>query len=318
VKKQKILIIGHSAIPETGSEPGLTWNWAWEMSQFYRVILLTYPMKPKLVREYLANHDNPDLSIHWFPGSCRLDPWRQKRDHRTVRIHYWCWLKTVPREVDRILESEQIDLAHHVSWVSVGMPLAWKRWDIPFVWGPVGAAQKCALAHMKYFTTKDKLRELIRTVRIYSLPLSRTFRITAKRASLILTTNPETFRLVQGAGSRNIEMMFDNGISEDYFSKVEQALRCCDRKPPNNQIPLRLIWIGEFAPYKGFLLALDAAKILKNHHVAFELEVGGYGPEERRYSKSIHEAGLEKQITLIGRLSREQVIAKFRPPDLAP
>jgi len=29
----KVYIIGHAISPYRGSEPGFTWNWAWELSQ---------------------------------------------------------------------------------------------------------------------------------------------------------------------------------------------------------------------------------------------------------------------------------------------
>jgi hypothetical protein len=73
----KILIIGHACSPYAGSEPGLTWNWAWHLAADHDVWLIAHPHFRGPVEDYLARHPGSRLRVtgpHCPAGSTRGTP----------------------------------------------------------------------------------------------------------------------------------------------------------------------------------------------------------------------------------------------------
>ena len=60
----KILIVGHACGPGLGSEPGNTWNWAWQLSRTHEVWVIAHPEYKDRVDRFLAHQPNQRLHVH--------------------------------------------------------------------------------------------------------------------------------------------------------------------------------------------------------------------------------------------------------------
>ena len=87
----RVILVGHALSPRLGSEPGNTWNWAWELSQHVPVEVFAFPQYRKEVEEHLAENPNPRLKIRWVTLR-GFDPWRPEKGERGIRLHYLLWL----------------------------------------------------------------------------------------------------------------------------------------------------------------------------------------------------------------------------------
>ena len=82
----KILIIGHACSPYAGSEPGLTWNWAWHLAAENDVWLIAHPHFRGPVEEYLARHPRTRLRVHWAALPASIDPWNPVKGERGLNL----------------------------------------------------------------------------------------------------------------------------------------------------------------------------------------------------------------------------------------
>src|ERR1700761_7777076 len=119
----KVLIVGHACAPLLGSEPGSTWNWAWQMSSMHEVWVIAYPEFRSKVEEFLESHPNDRLHFVWVVPKNRLDYWTPGSNRETgVRFHYWLWLKEAYIEARLLDKKVRFDLVHHVSLSTIAVP----------------------------------------------------------------------------------------------------------------------------------------------------------------------------------------------------
>ena len=71
----RILLVGHGCNPYRGSEPGITWNWAWHLSEQHEVWLVTHPRSRDQIDRFLASNNRPTLNIHFVEVPQSIDPY---------------------------------------------------------------------------------------------------------------------------------------------------------------------------------------------------------------------------------------------------
>jgi colanic acid/amylovoran biosynthesis glycosyltransferase len=97
-----------------------------------------------------------------------------------------------------------------------------------------------------------------------------------------------------------------------YWKKI-QVVRCGldaaflegkTTPPPGNR---RLICVGRLCEQKGQLLLVEAAVLLKDKNIDFEIVLAGDGPMRQEIEATINSGGLEDRVTITGWLSGERV-----------
>ncbi|MGW1444420.1 glycosyltransferase family 4 protein [Serratia rhizosphaerae] len=74
----------------------------------------------------------------------------------------------------------------------------------------------------------------------------------------------------------------------------------------------RFIAVGRLVPKKGFATLIDAAGLLRDRGVGFQVDIIGSGVEQARLQAQIMRLGLAQQVALRGALPQEQVIPLLR------
>jgi hypothetical protein len=208
----KVLLVGHACCPDRGSEPGLTWNWAWHLSQIHEIHVLTHPQHREEIVAYLSKHPNPNLKFSWVTLPSFLDPWKPEKSDRGIRLHYLIWQYLVYREAEKLHLLNCFDIVHHVSWGTISAPPLLWRLPAPFIWGPVGGGQTCPSNFRHYFGEESR-SDFLRTLRIRLLPWLPPLRKAVKNSALLLATNDETSSLFKRAGGINVRYAYDNGVA---------------------------------------------------------------------------------------------------------
>ncbi|MDH3210629.1 MAG: glycosyltransferase [Burkholderiaceae bacterium] len=81
-------------------------------------------------------------------------------------------------------------------------------------------------------------------------------------------------------------------------------------REPVSTVPL-ILSVGRLREKKGLNTLIDACRLLHARRQAFCCEIIGYGEERDRLQAQIAQAGLSSQVRLLGKLPREQVIARY-------
>jgi glycosyltransferase involved in cell wall biosynthesis len=299
----KILIVGHACAPGLGSEPGFTWNWAWQMSRTHQVWVIAHPEFKDRVDSFLASHPNDRVQFIWVVPKSRFDYWTPGfNQERGIRLHYWLWLRAAYGEAAILYEKVHFDLVHHVSWSTIAVPPPFWKLRVPAVWGPIGGGQSFPPAFLSHLRHK-RIKEFLRSLNLLLLPFSPTLRRSLKSTRIVLATNLETKNLLERAGASRVALFLDCG--------VDRCLASPSPKAAGKQ--LTLLWAGRLEPQKGLAIALRAMAVCKYRES--RLLVAGSGSEQVQMEGLARSLGLSDRVEFLGRVPHETMEALFQSCD---
>jgi glycosyltransferase involved in cell wall biosynthesis len=302
---RNVLIVGHACCPFMGSEPGVTWNWATHLSAIHKVTVLTHPQFREQVEDYLQRNPNPNLCIRYVSLPRAIDPWVPTRSESGIGLHYLLWQYQALRDAKRLHAERKFDVVHHVSWTTVSaVPVLWKL-PIPFIWGPVGGAITAPIKFGQYFA-KAWPKELVRTMRIRSLPFFPGLRRAVKHTAVMFGTNNETLDFLRRAGGRDVRYLLDVGLTA-------RESHCLPAAPRDSRV-LRLLWAGRLEPRKALPLALDALAAVGDD-VQMHLTVAGDGPLRGEWEAKVASLGLQDRVSFLGKVPATDMPGLFAQSD---
>jgi glycosyltransferase involved in cell wall biosynthesis len=287
----KILLSAFSCEPGRGSEPGKSWNWAYELARAGHDAFLASTPMPGMNFVYIERPPIPT-----FAG-----PFRVLLQH--IR---WQWLALeAARDLDRRID---FDVVHHISFGSLHLGSQLWRLGKPFVFGPIGGGQVAPRGFRKYFRG-GWLPELVRSVVVrHFTGVLFAARATVSNADLVLVANQETSEWVRRLGGRHIEYMASGGISESLLADPSSR----HREPGEG---LKILWVGRLLPRKGLLLALEAlARVDRNLNI--RCTILGDGEQGRYLPQWIEALDLAGRVEWKGQVPWQDAMAAYRNHDV--
>jgi len=302
----KVLIVGHACCPDRGSEPGLTWHFAWHLSLVHEVWVMTDPQFRAEIERYLERRPNANLNFVWVGLPPRWDPRRTPGSDKGIRLHYLFWQRAVLREARQLHRKENFDVVHHLSWGTISAPPQLWRLPIPFVWGPIGGGQTTPPEFRRYFGS-GWAKEALRTLRVKIATRSPGLRRAVRESALILSTNPETTQALTAAGARQVHFFPNIGVPEQLMN-----YRPSDHATRHELI---ILWVGRLIPLKGLPLALEALSQV-DRSVAVRLRIIGEGPVRAEMEKLAQSLGVSDRVEFVGAVAWPQIMDYYREADV--
>lgn len=295
----KILISAYSCEPGRGSERGVGWNVAREVSKRHEVWVLTRPDESKeFIEAELSAHPNPNLHFVYFTLPFWKDSLRLGQSG-AMQLHYYLWQIQAYFIAKKLNQEIEFDLAHHVTFVKYSAPSLISFLPAPFVWGPVGGAESAPNSFRKEFSFRAKLyelaRDLIRTVGENDPLVS----LTIKNSSAIRATTQDTAQRLRVKGAKHVEILPEVGL-------LSEEIEILNKFPLPSEQPIRFISIGRLLHWKGFHLGLQA--FAKADIPEAEYWVVGDGPDDRNLKTLAQECHIEDKVKFWGRLRREDTL----------
>jgi len=296
----KVLMSAYSCRPGWGSEPGVGWRFATETARRHQVWVLVDQSNQPFIARHLTASENPRFLYHQVP----LWPCPEK-SHLGIQLHYYLWQRTMAPVVSRLHKEIGFDVVHHTNWARSWMPSGLAELDVPFVWGPIGAAESVPAGFSGGFAWRARLSERLRNAARRVACLDPALRRTARRASVALVTTGETREKVVSLGVRHTEQMGTVGFSED-------ELRNFRNLPAPDSSIFRAVCIGRLLHWKGFHLAIRGFARFHRQWPRSELWIVNDGPEEGRLKELARSVGAAEAVRFWGKLpSVEDVHAKL-------
>lgn len=247
----KVLLSAYACEPGRGTEPGVGWNTAWEMSKYHEVWVLTRPDDGKeAIEAELKLHPNPNLHFIYFTLPIFGSLWKQGGSI-TFLIHYYFWQIQAYFVARRLHEVIGFDISHHVTFVKYSAPSFLALLPIPFIFGPVGGAESAPNTFSKNFRWKGKIHEFLRGLSQWFGERDPFTRMTVRRSVLSWATTPETAERLVEMGAIRVEVLSQVGLLTEEIIRMEQL-------PVSDCAQLRFISIGRLLHWKGFDLGLRA------------------------------------------------------------
>ncbi|HTB83370.1 MAG TPA: glycosyltransferase family 4 protein, partial [Candidatus Sulfotelmatobacter sp.] len=287
----------YSCFPGQTSEPGNAWrviNEALKEHEVWAVIAdahqyreLTLPVLEK----------NPLPNFH--PVFQRLSPAVQWMSNHgsTSAIYYHLWQERLRKTVQDLHAKVRFDLVHHVTYGRYWTPSGLRDLGLPFIWGPVGAAESAPKAFVSELPIKNRFTEFARDTARNFCEKTTALRDTARAATIAIGVTRESCEALNRLGARRIEQMPQIALTEKDLAQFAAL----PDPPPG---PLRAICIGRHVYWKGFYLAIRAFAEFAKKNSDAELWIVNDGPFRGELEKTAAATGVASRVKFFGTLPK--------------
>lgn len=297
-----VLISAYACRPGEGSEPGVGWNIVRELVKYHKVWVLTRENNRPEIEAELQKNPLPGIEFIY----CEPSRWVQKlnRNQRLVYLHYYLWQISAYFLCRKLHQQINFDIVHHVTYVRYATPSFLALLPVPFVWGPVGGGEVAPPAFRKEFSASGKRYEILRDIVRNLGEIDPFVRLTAQRSILARGTTEDTASRLRKLGATHVEIISQLGLSQEEIIQLGEAVQL-------ERNTIRFVSIGRLLHWKGFHLGLQAfaqANLPKNT----EYWMIGDGPERQRLEDLVEKLGIQTQVKLWNKLSRQDTLDKLR------
>ena len=293
----KVLLSTYSCFPCQTSEPGNAWraiNEALREHEVWAVIADAHRYR-ELTEPWLEKNPLPNFHPVFF----KLPPALQwlSRKTSTTAIHYHLWQEYLPGLVRELHQKINFDLVHHVTYGRYWSPSGLRALNLPFVWGPVGAAETPPRSFVRDLPLRQQLFEAARDGARNFCEHSSALRDTARAASIAIGVTRESCAALQRLGARRVERLPQFALNESDLAQFAAL-------PPIPPGPLRALCIGRHLHWKGFHLAIRAFAEFAKKNSEAELWIINDGPFRRELEKTAGRTGVAARIKFLGTLPK--------------
>lgn len=300
----KVLLSAFSCCPGRGSEPGIGWNWVWQVSRHHEIWLVTSDEFETQLRERLPKN----VHSTFLPSFQRWLRLQESPVPGLDWVYYYWWQWKAYRLGQRLHAKIGFDLVHHATFGSWRAPSFLCRLPIPFIWGPVGGGEASAPLRLQAgLSFKGRLVENLRQVCQHVFRYDPFVRLTMKRAAVILTVNRDTARIIPRSYQSKVLPMPAAGILSTEKSTVQP--------PQNRPAGFVVLFVSLLQPRKGALLALRGFAGLAQSHPEATLLIIGDGEERQRMEQMVQQLNLAGRVQFLGLLPRPQVLGWMQAAD---
>jgi glycosyltransferase involved in cell wall biosynthesis len=309
---KRVLISAYTALPGSGSEAGVGWNWPVAASKHHEVWVITNTFHQREIEDHLRTNPNPNLHFVFQPSPAEHQLWRAARKFNALYYPaYLSWQIASLKRARELHGEVGFDVAHHLNWATNRFPtfLAWM--DVPFIWGPVRGGETAPSRLYRSLGLRPAIGEIARDTSTYATKLDPLVRRTADRAKRILATSHQTMEALPANSLPKTEVYPAIGINP-----AELEMLCCEdvTLPAEARMhcEARLLFVGRLISWKGCALAIRALEHLVSGGLDAQLTIVGGGPEEPALRKLAVELGVGERVTFTQNLPRKAVMQLYR------
>jgi len=293
----KVLLSAYSCFPSQSSEPGCAWRAIQEALREHEVwaVIADAHQYRELTEPVLAKNPLPNFHPIFF----KLPPALQWLGHRgaTNAVYYHLWQEKLRARVRELQQQVKFDLVHHITYGRYWSPSGLRELNLPFIWGPVGAAETPPREFVAELPLRNRVSEALRDgVRSVS-EKTEAVRATAAAATIALGVTRETCVALQRLGARRVEQMPQVALREEDLAQFAAL-------PPLPTGPLRAICIGRHLHWKGFHLAIRAFAQFAKKNTDAELWIVNDGPFRGELEKTATQTGVAARVKFFGTLPK--------------
>lgn len=297
-KRKRLLLITFAYAEGAGSEAGVGYNLATELSRVHDVTVITDRARPGTPPDPEPGMGRPRvvrLGLRWWPRA--LDPMTSKP---RLEAYYYFWLRMMADRLPALVQASGADLVQHITYCRYWMPSAVDTAGRPFVWGPVGGGESASRRLLATSGLRVRvpawLRESIRSIFERDPRLART----AAAASLGIGTTPESAERMRTLTSAPVRVL----------PSVTLDARELDRLARVAAMPeggIRFMSIGRMLHWKGFDLAIEA--FARHADEDWTYDIVGDGPERDRLEQRVRQLGMGDRVRFLGLQTRDETLS---------
>lgn len=299
----RILLSAYACEPGRGSEPGVGWNWATELSrQGHEVTVVTRAANREAIAR-ATNRQSVDVSFLYYD----LPLWVQRL--RSLpggkRAYYMLWQWFAARMIRQRFRRLPFDVVQHVTYVSVRYASFMGSLGIPFYFGPVSGGETVPARLRRGCSAGERTRERLRDLSNRLVRLDPLMRRTFRQATRILVT-PETLRLLPRDARAKAVPTLGVGLPAGALEH---------RRPATPSTQLRLLYVGRLLEWKGVDIALRAVAYARQQFPEITFTIVGEGPAQARLERLSLELGVCGVVRWAGWVPHDKVACCYQNAD---
>lgn len=303
-RRLKVLVAAYACEPDKGSEPGVGWNMAKQISRDHEAWVVTKDNNRAPIERALADQPNPNVHFVYVGLPRWLTFW--KKGPRGVRPYYYLWQFAAWRAGRRLGREVRFDLAHHVTFVNDATFSFLGLLPYPYVWGPIGSNALCPPLLLTGWRSlvADRLRYGLRVALRCFDPL---FWLSAARAKLIVGISKDTGNRFPLSWLARRKFVISPAIGVEEIPQLRQE-RGNDR--------FCVLFVGSLIYLKGPQLAVRVFATFSAEHPKSELRIIGDGPMRAHLHRLAADLGVADRVHFSGWLDRPAVLKEMARADV--
>jgi glycosyltransferase involved in cell wall biosynthesis len=290
----KVLLSAYACEPGKGSEPGVGWNVARELSSRVELTVITRANN----RTTIENSGEAWVrDIHWV----FWDPpqWIMfwKKGGRGVQLFYILWQLGVKSVAENILATRGIDIIHHLTFGKYWIPSRLAGLGRPFVFGPVGGGEFSPPGVVSGSSLQGCLAEWFKKLACSFVAIFPLTRRLLHEAAWTFAATSQTATALRNAGVTRLNVLPQSGIRPEDFVGMDVSME------PNHSPHrgLRLVTASRLIHWKAIDLAIESLARLPRE-LDVRLIILQTGPEQERLKRLVGELGISDRVEFKGRL----------------
>ena len=310
-KKYKILLIAYACEPNKGSEPGVGWNIAIELSKYFDVTVITRTNNKNNIEKEIINKNIKFLYIDLPIIFLYL------KKYLGIQIYYIIWqIFTIMKLFKYKLKYDLIYLITLGNLFYINLfPFFFK----PFIWGPLGFGYNAPIKYWKYYSKKGKINEIFRIIIKYINRINPILYFTIRNTAKIFAVSPITENYIKKLYKKaNVKILSQTGINLKNFellnkqnSKINDQLKFI-----KNNDEFIILMTGRLVHWKGFSIGILAFYKFIQKVNNTKLLIIGNGPELSYLNKLINRLRISEYVILYPEVAYETYIEILKLSDL--
>jgi glycosyltransferase involved in cell wall biosynthesis len=261
--------------------------------QIAHPIVLMRPDSMPAVREWMEAEPGPHPEFIVVPEPRWATRARQNRI--AAFLVYLAWLKRAGHVARETVATNQVDLAHHVTYSPYWLPTPIVRLGIPSVVGPVGGAVTTPKPLIGLLGFRGRVTEWIDRWSVLLMERLPATRRTWRTASIQIVQNVETLHRTERF-TKQPPILFNHAV----FHVVDMPSVASDEGSDEYTV-----WLSPMESRKGPELAVRAMALTDP---STRLVMVGDGPELGRMKKLASDLGIDDRIDFLGRVDHDRAI----------
>jgi len=272
------------------------------MAEGHEVVVLTRANNKDVIKSYIETNSEEFSNIRfvYFDLNDHLLKW--KKLFGAHELYYVLWQRKARKIIDILLQEEDFDLVHLVTFASFRYPVFLGHLKVPVVWGPVGGGETAPWRLLWYrIRFPACIKEIMRNFGTYlSSLLVRWIDPTRTSGGRVVASTPATRKILL---KRGLEAKLMPTIGVD----VDESIERVDMPLPSEGI--RFIFVGRLVLLKGAHLLLEAFAEAQIPGASVTLAGDG---SERGYLESLaRRLGVDEQVHFLGQVAKEDLPALY-------
>jgi len=307
-RKLKIFISAYACEPNLGSEIGVGWHWALEMSKYFDLWVLTRKSNQRTIETWLlVNPCFQNINFIYFDLPYYLRFW--KKGLRGVRIYYYIWQRLTNNIVEQTMKKNDIKIYHLLTYGNAIWPVSKYGQKQFFIWGPISAGDTIPKEFSNHYNLKSKFIEILRRLSVKLLSYNKGYKKRCSDANLILCKTENTYKYIPDCCKPKSKIFTDVAVDIINTSDYKSI-----RKNDNSIV--RYLAVGRLDAWRGFDLIIEAFVKAYESNEKIRLEILGEGNDYSRLNELILKNKMEHVISLSGQVSINEYYQKMADCDV--